>query len=91
MLDRITALPGVTSAAFASAAPMEPGRFNMSTVFIEDRNYSAGETPAGRRMKFVSPGYFATMGTRMIAGRDIRWTDLDNGGKVAVISEKLRS
>ena len=89
MLDRITALPGVTSAAFASAAPMEPGRFNMSTVFIEDRNYSAAETPAGRRMKFVSPGYFATMGTRMIAGRDITWTDLDNGGKVAVISENF--
>jgi putative ABC transport system permease protein len=38
------------------------------------------------RFNFVSPGYFETMGTRLLAGRDITWTDIDNGGHVALVS-----
>ena len=41
------------------------------------------------RVKFVGPGYFATMGTRLIAGRDLTWSDIETGGRVAVISETL--
>ncbi len=33
------------------------------------------------------PGYFETMGTRMIAGRSVTWSDIETGGHVAVISE----
>jgi predicted permease len=86
ILDRIAATPGVVSAAYASAAPMEPGRMNTSIAFIDGREYDATETPAPVRFKFVSPGYFGTMGTRLVAGRDMTWTDIDNGGHVAVVS-----
>ena len=34
-------------------------------------------------MKVVSPGYFAAIGTRMIAGRDITWSDIYGRAKVA--------
>ena len=37
--------------------------------------------------KFVSPGYFEAMGTRIIAGRDMTWSDIETGGRVALISE----
>jgi hypothetical protein len=40
-------------------------------------------------MKFIGPGYFAAMGTRLIAGREITWNGLETGGRVAIISENL--
>jgi hypothetical protein len=72
ILDKIAALPGVKAAAFASAVPMEgPVRVWLNPVFVEGRTTLPGTTPPMRRMKVVSPGYFAAIGTRMIAGRDI--------------------
>jgi predicted permease len=88
ILDAIAAIPGVTAAGFTSVLPMEGPPFaGGSPVFIEGRPEVAGETPPNRRTKFVSPGYLKTMGTRIIAGRDITWADLEAGGRVALISE----
>jgi predicted permease len=88
MLDAIAALPGVTSAGFTSALPMEgPPFVNNSPVMVEGRALETGETPPPRRLKLVSPGYFETMGTQIIAGREFAWSDIESGGRVAVISE----
>src|SRR5690606_20364900 len=40
-----------------------------------------------RRFNYVSPGYFETMGTRIIAGRGVTWSDIETGGRVVLISE----
>jgi predicted permease len=65
---------------------MEPGRANSNLAYVVGRTYDAAETPPPVRFKWVSPGYFATMGTRLVAGRDITWADIDNGGHVALVS-----
>ena len=89
ILDKVAALPGVKAAAFASAVPMEgPLRVSLSPVFVEGKDY-AGTTPPMRRMKVVSPGYFAAIGTGMIAGRDITWSDIYGRAKVAIVSENF--
>lgn len=88
ILDRIAALPGVTSAGFASQLPME-GMYSNNQVIVEGETISAGEAAPLRRWVYVSPGYFETMDTRMIAGRDVTWTDIENGGRVIVISENF--
>jgi hypothetical protein len=54
---------------------------------VEGQTPAAGDTAPSRRRKFVSPGYFEAMGTRIIAGRDITWSDIESGGRVALISE----
>ena len=90
ILERIGAIPGVTAAGFASAIPME-GRVNDDRVIVEGESYAASETPPRRRHKFVSPGFFRAMGTRMIAGRDITWADIYTRTPVAVISENFAS
>jgi ABC-type transport system, involved in lipoprotein release, permease component len=56
---------------------------------VEGETVAATETPPSRRWNFVLPGYFEAMGTRMVAGRDITWSDIEAGGRVAVISEDL--
>jgi predicted permease len=86
ILDRLAALPGVASVGFANDLPMGGGQWN-GPVLVEGETLAAGETPPSRRWNFVSPGYFEAIGTRMIAGRDITWSDIEAGGRVAVISE----
>jgi predicted permease len=88
ILQKIEAIPGVSSAAFASSVPMDGQGWN-DPIFAEDHVYAEGQLPAIRRFKFVSPGLFRTMGNRFIAGRDFTWTDSYDMIPVAIISENL--
>jgi predicted permease len=90
VLDAIAALPGVEAVGFTSVLPMEgPPFIQNSPITIEDRPVAAGDTPPPARYKLVSPGFFAAMGTRIVAGRDLTWADLDAGGRVALVSEEF--
>jgi putative ABC transport system permease protein len=89
ILDKIAAIPGVTAAAIASNVPIDGRSSGADPIIAEDHNDPAANPPPIRRFKFVSPGYFHTMGTQMIAGRDITWTDIERTIKVVVISANL--
>ena len=83
--DRVAAIPGVSAASLASAGPMEPF-ISANVLFSEDQVDTEAKT---RRFKYVSPGYFATVGTPVVAGRDFEWADLHQRRPVAVISENM--
>jgi predicted permease len=85
--DRLAAIPGVTSVGFASAAPMEGILSNWSEIFIEGE--SMGEVAPLRLFKYVGPDYFRTTGTRLIAGREVTWTEVYGLRPVVIISEDL--
>lgn len=88
ILDALAAVPGVTSVAFTSSAPMEP--FGTSDgLFIEGERLGEREIPPIRTYKFISPGSFETLGMPLIAGRDVTWTDLEERRPVVVISANL--
>jgi predicted permease len=59
-----------------------------SPIFAADQTYSAGVPPV-RRFKYISPGYFKTMGNSLVAGRDLTLTDIFEARPVAVVSEAL--
>jgi predicted permease len=86
ILDRIAALPGVASAGFAVNIPMDGSRPSGS-VSVEGETIAAGDAPPMRRLNWVAPGYFAALRTRIIAGRDVTWNDIETGGRVVLISE----
>jgi predicted permease len=88
MLNKLVAAPGVKSAAFANGAPLEGFNSN-DPIFAEDKTYETGVIPPIRRFHSVSPGYFQTTGTPLVAGRDFSWTDLYDKRRVAMISENL--
>jgi predicted permease len=88
MLDKLGAIPGVTSVAFSSSAPLE-GFNNNDVLFAEDKVYAVGQIPPIRRYRYVAPGFFKTTGTPLIAGRDFTWTDLYDKRHVAIVSENL--
>jgi len=86
--NKLAAIPGVSSVSFSSAIPMD-GYNSNDPVFAEDRTYAEGELPPIRRFKFVSPGFLATIGAPLVAGRDISWEDTYQRIPVALISENL--
>jgi predicted permease len=89
MLDRIAAIPGVDSVAFATALPMELDLPPTGNPIRAEGITPEGELPAIRRTKWVSPGYFATLGTPLLAGRDFAWSDVYGEQEVAIVSEKM--
>jgi predicted permease len=88
ILNKLGTLPGVSSVSFSSAIPMD-GRNSNDPIFAQDRAYAEGELPPIRRFKFVSPGSLATIGTPLVAGRDITWSDTYQKIPVALVSENL--
>jgi hypothetical protein len=54
---------------------------------VQEKTYAAGELPPTRAVKMISPGLFRTLETRLIAGRDVDWTELYNQRNVALVSE----
>jgi predicted permease len=88
ILRKIETLSGVLNVGITTAVPMD-GRDSNDPVYAQDRAYREGTIPPIRRFKWISPGYFAAMGTRMIAGRDLSWTEIYNQTPVALISENM--
>jgi hypothetical protein len=88
MLDKLAAIPGVTSVALADDAPLE-GFSNDDVLFAEDKTYTVGQIPPVRRIRAVTPGFFKAAGTPLVAGRDFTWTDHYEKRHVAIVSENL--
>ncbi len=88
ILNKLQAIPGVSRASFSSMIPMD-GNDSNDPIFAQDRAYADGELPPLRRFEWVSPGYFGTVGTPLIAGRDLSWADTYQKVPVAIVSENL--
>ena len=88
ILRRVQAIPGVASAAISSSVTMD-GWDSNDPLESEDHPSEPGQLPPIRRYKWIGPGFFATMGNRMIAGRDITWQEVNDKAKVVVLSENL--
>jgi hypothetical protein len=86
MLERVKTVNGVISASIISSVPMGGGESN-DPVYAADKTYREGTIAPLRRYKSIAPGYFTTMGQRMLVGRDLTWGDIYNGGYVAIVSE----
>jgi predicted permease len=85
---RLEQVPGVVAVGASDSITMD-GNTDNEPTFFEDFPQPVGRLPAIRRFKWVTPGYFGTMGRRMVAGRDFTWTDVYTPTRVGIISEKL--
>jgi predicted permease len=88
ILEKLASIPSVSSVAVTNSVPMD-GTGYIDPIFARDRTYKEGEIPPVRRFKFVSPGFFATMGMPLIAGRDLTWSDNYEKRPVAIVSENF--
>jgi len=84
-LAAVERLPGVTSAAYGNSLPLSIDQSH-ANVSRADRPLPRGdEMPLAVRYE-VSPGYFRTLGIRLLQGRDIDWRDAGDRPLVAVVN-----
>jgi len=87
LLERLRAVPGVRLASASELTPISGGGWN-NNIKVD------GFTPVTRDdalvwMNEVSQGYFTTMGTPLITGRDFNTSDVPGSLKVAIVNEAL--
>jgi predicted permease len=87
--DRLAAIPGVTAVGFASAVPMDGAPPDWDGILTDGQSYAAGFRPPMRMYRNVAPGLFSSIGTRIIAGRDLAWTDIYGNHLYVLVSENL--
>jgi putative ABC transport system permease protein len=87
VLGDVRALPGVAAAAYVSVAPLV-SRGGMWPVSIDGRPVApvANEVAV---LRYVTPGFFATLGISINRGRDISDADVLERPFVAVVSESF--
>lgn len=89
LIDRVETLPGVTNASLASGTPLGYSN-NIQDVFFEGR--APGREDEDRTTIFcntVGHGYFQTMGTAVLRGREFTERDDESSPKVAIVNETM--
>jgi putative ABC transport system permease protein len=86
ILERMRALPGVRSAAFSSMTPL--GNGGEITMLAPDGVAVTAATGIQSGINRVSVNYFATIGTRLLRGRDVSSADNATSPPVALLSER---
>ncbi len=86
---RIAALPGVEQVAIGTVVPWRDPGFFAAQFMAEGYRKANGEEDPQAQFRTVSPGFFAALGVRMIAGRDFNEGDRRDGEKVVVVSQSL--
>jgi predicted permease len=89
ILDKLTAIPGVQSAGFVTEMPMEGFDSGWDGIYTEDKVYADDTIPPLRLFKDLSPGLLQTAGTRLIAGREMTWSEIYGLRPVVMVSESL--
>ncbi|HKI95366.1 MAG TPA: ABC transporter permease [Gemmatimonadales bacterium] len=87
LLERVEALPGVTSAALSQIVPLQGNSWESGIV-------PEGVAPTPENTKsvlryIVTPGYFTTLGVHLLEGRGFTATDRQDAPPVAVVDQTL--
>lgn len=87
----VSALPGVEGAATGMFAPWRDGRFLTFTFqfSVEGRPRENSKEDLRARFRFVSPGYFATLGIPLVEGRDFTEADRRGAEPVVIVSKSI--
>ncbi len=83
---RLGALPGVTSIGAVNLLPLSGGD-SRTGIGIEGRERKEGDPPTRMHPRIVTPGYFSTMGIRLMRGREFTAADTAGAEPVVIISD----
>jgi predicted permease len=88
LIDRLKALPGVESAAFASVTPLGYRGYSSTPIAVDGYQPAPNEQPE-LEYNQVSPGYFATLGIPLSYGREFTRADDENAPLVAIVNRTM--
>lgn len=87
VVSEIRAIPGISNAAYISFLPMVM-RGGIWPVGIDGQTYQR-EANHTASLRYITPGFFETMGIPIFAGRDITEADHQETTPVAVVSDSF--
>ena len=82
LVKRVQAIPGVESAAHAMLVPFGGSTWNDNVI-----NEGSDQDAGWAWENFLGPGYFSTVGTPLLAGRDFDDRDTATSVKVAIVNQ----
>jgi macrolide transport system ATP-binding/permease protein len=88
LIDRLSTLPGVESAAFARVTPLGYGTYSSTPISVDSYQPPPEEQPE-LEYNQVSPNYFATLGIPLLSGREFTRTDDENAPLVAIVNRTI--
>jgi predicted permease len=88
LLDRVRALPGVESAAFAKMTPLSYVSSASAPIVVDGYAPPPEESPTVDYNE-IGPDYFVTMGIPLVAGREFTRADDEKAAPVAVVNETM--
>jgi hypothetical protein len=88
-IRRVDGLPGVNTTAFAMVAPWRDAGSGFGLQFSADGHVHVPNEDPRAHMRVISPGFFASLGVPIIAGRDFNDSDGQKNDPVVIVSETL--
>lgn len=85
LLKRVQAIPGVDAAAISAIVPLS-GDGMAHDILLGETGDSEADVPVAD-FNVVSPGYFETLQTRLLSGRDFDEHDAAGSPNVAIVNE----
>jgi putative ABC transport system permease protein len=91
IIRQIEQLPGVGRVSLGSLTPWRDGRGGSFSGQFSVEGYARadGEEDPRARFRTVSPGFFASLGAPIIAGRDFNENDRRGGERVTIVSQSV--
>jgi putative ABC transport system permease protein len=87
MLDHVRALPGVRSASHSAITPISGWRWTQNLQIEGYTSKSREDTSVF--LNSVTSGYFETLGTAFVAGRDFNTRDTLHSPQVAIVNQTM--
>jgi predicted permease len=88
LTDRLQTVPGVVSVVFARKIPFSYRAYSSAPIAVDGYVAAPDELPVVNYNE-VGPGYLATMGIRLISGREFTRYDIETAPPVAIVNETM--
>lgn len=86
LIDKLNAASGVAGAATTTQTPLKPSQVVTRFAIEGEPKPQAGAYPVAQ-IRYVSPGFFRTMGLRLLDGRAFEQKDIDRKTSVFIVNE----
>ena len=89
LLEKIQAMPQVTSVAMSAEFPLDKSPTYNNQYVIEGRQGDASDAKPTAEFNVVSPDYFRTLGVPILSGRTFDSRDRADKPRVAIVNQSL--
>ena len=88
LMNRVRALPGVESAAYARITPFSFRTYSSAPIAVDGYQAPPDQQPTAEYDE-VGPGYFATLGIHLVSGREFTRSDDERSPPVAIVNQAM--